>query len=145
MLIVGNIENEREILRRLRDLSDGALRDKLYGAVERGAAKVAVEAMLRSPKRTGALAVSIVTRGSKKTLSARVYADYPDTGRTRRSTTGKQAAGSREYYAMAMEYGTKRVRARPFLVPALEAKSAEILEDTNRAMEEALNDSGGHI
>ena len=138
MMILAHVDNEREELRRLRNLSEGVLRDKVYKAIESGAEKVAAEARLRAPKLTGALEASIKTRGSKRALNATVYADYPKTHKRRKKKTRKQAAGSRVYYALAMEYGTRHVSARPFLVPALEAKSKEIFEE----IQEPLNDAG---
>jgi hypothetical protein len=143
MLIVGNLINEKETLKKLRDLSEGVLRDKVYDALMIGADHVLAEAIVRVPFRTGALTNSLKMKGSKKTLSFSVFADYPNTGVVRKTTTSKQKAGSPEYYAVVVEYGSrKHVPAQPFLIPALEAKAKEILERIDRAKEEALNESG---
>jgi HK97 gp10 family phage protein len=145
MRITGHIDNEREVMNQLRNLADGVLRDRVYRALEEGGEQVAIEAMIRAPKRTGALAMSIKTKGNPKTLGVKVFADYPDTGRVRKTKTKKQKAGSREYYAIAVEYGTKHVRAQPFLMPAGEAKAKEIMESVKEAMEVALNDTVGTV
>ena len=50
-------------------------------------------------------------------IIARVFADYPKTGRVHKSSTKKQAAGAPDYYAFAIEYGTKHNKAYPFLKP----------------------------
>lgn len=56
-------------------------------------------------------------RRNASSVVARVFADYPKTGRVHKSSTKKQAKGSRDYYAFAIEYGTTRSRAYPFLKP----------------------------
>jgi HK97 gp10 family phage protein len=145
MRITGYIDNEREVMRQLRNLNDGVLRDKVYRAMEEAGEQIAAEARMRAPKRTGKLALSIKIFGNKKALTVKVYAGYPDTGRNRKKRTQKQKAGSREYYAMAMEYGTKHVKAQPFLMPAGEAKSQQIMEDITKATESALNDTVGSV
>jgi HK97 gp10 family phage protein len=145
MRITGYIDNEREVMNKLRDLKDGVLRERVYRAMEEAGEQIAIEAMMRAPNRTGALAMSIKSKGSLKSMSVKVFADYPNTGRVRKTKTKKQAAGSREYYAVAMEYGTKHVRAQPFLMPAGEAKAQQTLESIERAMEGALNDTVGSV
>jgi HK97 gp10 family phage protein len=143
--IRGYIDNEREVMRQLRNLEDGVLKDRVHEALVKGAESVAVEAMRRVPIRTGALLRSIKTRSSKKNLTAIVYADYPDSGAVRRSRTRHQRAGSRVYYAVAIEYGTKHIAAHPFLNPALEVKAPEILGSIDEAMEGALNATVGAV
>ena len=145
MKIVGYLDNDKKALRQLRELREGVLRDRVFEALEQGAQQVAEEAAFRAPKRTGALAKSIKMRANKKSMTARVYADYPNTGRTRKTKTRKQKAGAREYYAMAMEYGTRRVKAQPFLMPAGEAKAKAVMEGIENAMEDALHDTGSTV
>ncbi|MDR1943973.1 MAG: hypothetical protein LBQ19_04040 [Synergistaceae bacterium] len=145
MLIFARLENDKEVLNQLRELREGALRERVFAAIKSGAEKIAIDAILRAPVLTGALAGSIKTSSSRKALSAKIYADYPDNGRVRKTKTSKQKAGSREYYAMAVEYGTKRVRAQPFLMPAAQAKAAEVVEGIEKAMEDALNDTVGSV
>ena len=70
--------------------------------------------------RSGLLRESI----KSDSIVARVFADYPNTGRLHKTSTKKQAAGSLDYYAFAIEYGTKHNRAYPFLKP-----TANRLED----------------
>lgn len=145
MRIFGYVENEREVLRQLRELEDGVLREKVFGALQRGGEAVAAEARARVVVNTGRLKESIKVKGSKKTLSMKVEADYPKNAYTHKKKTKKQKAGSREYYAMAVEYGTRHVSARPFLMPAGEAKAQEITADVEKSMEEALHDTGSTL
>ncbi|MCQ4763230.1 HK97 gp10 family phage protein [Cloacibacillus evryensis] len=76
--------------------------------------------------RSGLLRESIkrTVRRRSDSIVARVFADYPNTGRLHKTSTKKQAAGSLDYYAFAIEYGTKHNRAYPFLKP-----TANRLED----------------
>ncbi|MDY2649153.1 MAG: HK97-gp10 family putative phage morphogenesis protein [Pyramidobacter porci] len=98
-----------------------ALGDEL----EKTGEEIRDEAKRLAPVRTGALRESIKKRVWRRNgrTTVKVLADYPKTGRYRKAKTRKQAAGSREYYAFAVEYGTKHVEAQPFLMPA--ARKAE--------------------
>jgi len=141
--ITAFLDNEKEVLKQLRELPEEALQKRVFKVFQDGGQEVKQEAKLRASVRTGALKDSIKVKGSLKTLSVTVYPDYPDTGRFRKSNTKKQKAGAREYYAFAIEYGTRKgVKARPFLFPAAEAKEHSITEKVNEAMEAALHDTG---
>jgi HK97 gp10 family phage protein len=122
------IVNKREILEKLKTLRKKTIRNKAYGALRTVADHVLAEAITRAPFKTGALVNSLKIRGNKKNLTMSVYADYPNTGVVRKTTTRKQKAGSPEYYAVVLEYGSKHIRAHPYLMPALESKSREIEE-----------------
>lgn len=145
MRIFGYVENEKEVLRKLRELEDGVLREKVFGALQRGGEAVAEEARARVVVDTGRLKESIKVRGYPKTPAVKVEADYPKNARLRKRKTRKQKAGSKEYYAMAVEYGTRHVPARPFLMPAGEAKARMITDEVEKALEEALHDVGSPV
>jgi HK97 gp10 family phage protein len=155
MRMTAFIDNEREVMKKLRELSDGALRSRVYRAMEEAGEQVAVEARIRAPRRTGALASSIKTFGNEKALTVKVYVGYPHTVKAPatpeegpkkpKKRAKKRAKKRREYYAMAVEYGTKHVRAQPFLFPALEAKARMIAESIDAAIEGALNDTVGSV
>lgn len=145
MRIFGYVENEKEVLRKLRELEDGVLREKVFGALQRGGEAVAEEARARVVVDTGRLKESIKVKSHSRTLSVKVEADYPKNARLRKRKTRKQKAGSKEYYAMAVEYGTRHVSARPFLMPAGEAKARMITDEVEKALEEALNDVGSPV
>lgn len=146
MKITCDMYYQKEALRQLRQLEDGVLRDRVFGAMQKGAERVEMEARSRVTVETGALRQSIKkTNGDKKNLTISVVADYPNTGRTRKTKTRKQKAGSKEYYAMAVEYGTRHMQAQPFLMPAGEAKAKELGGDLETAMEDALHDTGSSV
>lgn len=99
------------------------------------------EAKRLAPVRTGALRESIkkkVWRRSGQT-TVKVLADYPKTGKFRKTKTRKQVAGSKEYYAFAVEYGTKHVKAQPFLMPAARKAEDGLEKRVSSSMDVVLN------
>ncbi|MDO4952398.1 MAG: HK97 gp10 family phage protein [Synergistaceae bacterium] len=128
---------DRVVIEELRRLQDGVLADKIGGAVKKAAELIKDEAQKRVPVRTGALKNSIKAKMTAK-LRGKVFCDYPNTGRLRKTKTKKQAAGSKEYYAFAVEYGTRHVVEQPFLKPAAEAKAMEAADLIMDAMKEAV-------
>lgn len=123
-----------EELERLRQAPE-RLRKKVLEVLEERAEAVRADAASRAPVRTGALRRSIRKQVSEKTLVAKVYADYPETGED--SKKGRKKG--RKYYAFAVEYGTKRMAAKPFLYPAARAAEAR----TKTALEEVLKEVAG--
>lgn len=128
----------KEELDRLRQAPE-RLKAKAYKALEERAEAIRSDAASRAPVKTGALRRSIKKTVSEKTLTAKVFCDYPDTGGRNRRKTRKQAAGSRRYYAFAVEYGTKRMAAKPFLYPAARAAEGR----TKAMLEEILKEVAG--
>ncbi len=80
----------------------------------------------RCPKDTGALSESIRYTVSRRTLTAAVHAG------------GKVVNGVDTYYAHFIEYGTKKMSARPFLIPAGRAHEDETLEALTDALYKVL-------
>ena len=135
--VYSRLENEKRVIEQLRHLADGEVHDRVYEAIKRGAEVVAEEARMRAPVGTrpprkgvltGRLRRSIKVKETKKKESIYVEADYPENAGRRVRKTKKQAAGSKEYYAFAVEYGTRHMSAQPFLHPALEAKAGQVQE-----------------
>ena len=147
----GRLEGARDVIKSLEAFGEEALRDRVFEAIKSGAEAVADDARGRAPVGTreprkgagvGRLKASIkVTATKKRFISAKVEADYPRNAGTRKSKTKKQAAGSKEYYAFAVEYGTRKMAAQPFLAPALAAKGGQVFEKVERAMEEACREA----
>lgn len=147
----GRLQGAREVIESLKAFEDGTLKDRVFDAIKSGAEVVADDARARAPMGTreprkgagvGRLKASIkVTATKKRFISAKVEADYPRNAGTRKSKTRKQAAGSKEYYAFAVEYGTRKMAAQPFLAPALAAKGGQVFEKVERAMEEACREA----
>lgn len=135
------LEGAQDVIRALQNLGDEAIQGRLREAIKTGAEIVAEDAKGRVPVRTGRLKASIKTRIPKKGLTAKVEADYPAGGKVRKTRTKKQKAGSREYYAFAVEYGTRKMAAQPFMAPALAAKAPRVMQKIEAALEEACREA----
>jgi len=144
VFINARLENGQTVIEKLRELADGEIKARVYKTLLQGSEIVAAEARRRAPVgtrpsrkgvSTGRLRRSIKTfsnANDKKRAIVRIAADYPEQAGIRKSKTRKQAAGSKEYYAFAVEYGTRKMSAQPFLNPALEAKSSEVTKSAEK-------------
>ena len=133
-----------KLYKKFERLQRKELRDKTYERLRKLTDIVMEEAKRRAPVKTGALRDSIKARTWKRRRSYNkmrgvVYADYPETSRRTKRKTKKQAAGARVYYAFAVEYGTRHMKARPFLRPALASKSPTIEHEMNDMLKEAFD------
>jgi HK97 gp10 family phage protein len=146
----GRLEGAQDVIRALQDFGDEIVQEKMREAVKAGAEVVAEDARTRAPMGTreprkgagvGRLKASIKVKMTKRGISAKVEADYPRNAGTRKSTTKKQKAGSKEYYAFAVEYGTRKMEAQPFMAPALAAKTPAVWGKMERALEEACREA----
>ena len=126
----------------LKDVRETVLKEKVMKHLSDSADAVRDEAKRIVPVKTGHLRDSIKARNTRGKLESAVYCDYPDNGKVRKSSTEKQTAGARDYYAFAVEYGTKRTQAQPFLKPAVKNKRQEIDAGMEAAMKEAMPDNG---
>lgn len=147
----GRLEGSQEVVRALQNFGDTIIQEKLREAVKSGAESVAEDARTRAPMGTreprkgagtGRLKASIKVKLAKKGISAKVEADYPRNAARRKNKTKKQKAGAREYYAFAVEYGTRKMEAQPFMAPALAAKAPQVYDKMRSAMEEACREAG---
>lgn len=88
---------------------------------------------------------TVKVRGGVHTISKEGDAPNTDTGTLQRSLQ-TEIKGSDVYvgtandYAPHLEYGTKKMKPRPFLLPALRAKSSDILELLKGAVKKGLPD-----
>lgn len=141
MRIEAQLEGADEVMRKLRELSKNTVKKKVKKAVSDGADIVRDEAKRLVPVNTGRLRESIIARTAKRGISGIVIADYPKDAGVRKSKTRKQAAGSQEYYAFAVEYGTRIMAAQPFMRPAMLNKREEVGRLIENALEEAANEA----
>ena len=156
------LENDETVLRELRNLADGVVKDRVQAAILSGAELVAQEARMRAPVGTrpprkgagvGRLRKSIRVKGiavksSKHEVGAYVEADYPENARIRARVPSQKRrgkAGYKEYYAFAVEYGTGKMAAQPFLNPALEAKAKEVQDKIASALDELCKETDRKI
>ena len=150
VFVYASLEGERQTVDELRRLSDGEVQERVKLALLRGGEIVAQEARMRAPEgtrpprkgvKTGRLKRSIVMKEQKKKQDVIVEASYPENAGRRVRKTKKQAAGSKEYYAFAVEYGTHKMTAQPFLHPALEAKSAQVMEEVSEELDKLCDEA----
>ena len=129
-----------DLVMSLRKISDEGLHEKVGQAIDDAADVVLEEAKRRVKFVTGALRDSLKKRVSRKNLYAKIEADYPKgTGRYVRTKKGEDRTRE-HYYAFAVEYGTRRNEAQPFLHPAVEAKEEGVLDIVNLAIEKAIDE-----
>lgn len=129
-----------KLLKAFKELPE-KMNKALGDELEKTGEEIRDEAKRLAPVRTGALRESIKKRAWRRNgrTTVKVLADYPKTGRYRKAKTRKQAAGSEEYYAFAVEFGTKNQQERPFLRPAANKVEEGLGNKVSHQMELVLN------
>lgn len=117
-----NISGIDSVTSMIDNFAEG-LGKRLEHGLARGGAEVAGEARDRCPKST------------EKTRPGGIH------GELKRSITSHTEGmhceiGTNKEYAMYVEYGTCKMAARPYLVPALEAKADEVVQIIKEAVNE---------
>ena len=113
--------NSTRILRALKECPQ-VMEKVIAEELDKTAELIVAEAKRLAPVDTGALRDSIKkTKTSVRNgrIRTKVFADYPKGKGVHKTKTKKQVKGARAYYAFAVEYGTKHMKARPFLKPAV--------------------------
>jgi HK97 gp10 family phage protein len=135
-----NIGGVPELQHALRDLTD-KLKKQVVRAALRDAARPAVKAakaLARQNSRTGLVAKSIRVFGSKRARqSAGEYGVFIRVARLKgaqikafKMKTGKSARANPNdpFYWRFLEFGTRKMRARPFLLPGWQRESGRAVE-----------------
>jgi HK97 gp10 family phage protein len=153
------------LLQSLRQLPKDLQGKPVPAGMRRGGNLIRDEARRRVPRASGFLAKQIVTRraGAKDRRKASVgiggeyftvgvrtgkKVKYANTKRNRRQgRAGKLYEQSGwAYYWRFLEFGTKDMRARPFLTPAAEARGAQaaqlMIDETRNAIEKIMKARG---
>ena len=142
------IEGLADLERALRELPDRVAKNGLRVSVYAGAKVIRDEARQRAPKAAQALGPNQPPPGTLK--RSVIMKHVPElSGQTRQTffvlvrhgkkyrKQGKKGNLSQDaWYWRFVEFGTRKMRARPFLRPALEAKRREAVQ----AMKECLAD-----
>ena len=118
-----HIENGRELAEAISKLEKKVAKAVLEDGVQAGGETLSEEAARLAPKDTGRLASSIRPEKIKSNNEMAMVAVGP---------TGKV------HHALLVEFGTKKMPAQPFLVPATEAKREDIINDITNAMRKAI-------
>jgi HK97 gp10 family phage protein len=121
-----------KLIRDMKSLSPKLQRRGLVQALRKGMAPVRESAKARAPVDTGALKNAIIVRANNKLGKRNGGAamqvgirggakEYKDNSRNRRmGRVGKSfEQGGNQFYFRFLEFGTSKLAARPFLVPAL--------------------------
>lgn len=137
------VEDTTGIKKKLKRLYSFEVDERMFKALKRGGRIVRAEAKARAvvgsrePYKgagTRRLKKSLRVRTSSKKQTVKVQAWYPKNPRVWEKSQRK------EYYAFAIEYGTRKQTAKPFLHPALEAKKNEIEKIIQKEFEDLIND-----
>ncbi len=147
--VYGKLDGEQEVLKILRKARKELVDAKIIEALKAGGELIKDEAMRRAPVgsrpprrgvRTGRLKRSLQVYNGfneimlKKFKRIQVEAWYPENAMRYKNGAKHRAAGAFEYYAFAVEHGTKFRGAQPFLEPAMKAKRRYV----NKFVREAL-------
>ena len=137
-MLTTKVVGDKEILADLRKNFPGKIGDKVFGAITDGVNLIRGEAKRRVPVDTGRLRFSLSARAFRDKMYGVVYADYPKNRALHKSTTKRQKAGTPDYYAMCVEYGTRRQKAQPFLIPAAKKLRPWITKQIKQVMAGAI-------
>lgn len=129
------IDGEKEALAELRKAAAGGFRKAVEAAIDDSLEIIADEARRLVPVRTGRLKRSIKTKRRKNGLSGDIYCDYPQPQDKKKTRKGKK-----EYYAFAVEKGSKKrnMKPQPFLFPAVDNTQKKVEERMMKVLEEAM-------
>lgn len=140
----------RDVVQRMRSLSNKLQKQIARKAIAEGAEIIRKEALSRVSVRTGLLKSNIIKKSLRSRNPGRVSyvvgarrakAVYGNTkANVRKGRAGKSYWGkSSSYYAHMVEFGTRKMRARPFLRPAFESKKNAAFEAINQRIVNELD------
>jgi HK97 gp10 family phage protein len=140
------VEGLAELAKALRELPDRVAKNGLRVSVYAGAKVIRDEARLRAPKATESLGPNQPPPGTLKrsvimkhipelsSLTRQTFFVTVRHGKKYRNQGKKGNLSQDAWYWRFVEFGTRKMRARPFLRPALESKR----HDAVQAMKERL-------
>jgi HK97 gp10 family phage protein len=123
-----SVEGLDREMQRLSDLLPPATQ---RAALLDGAKVLRQEVIAASPRRTGALSRSIYARAGSAGAAPAAFVAAAIPGKGRRMTNNA-------YYARFLEYGTKKMRAHPFMAVSLELRRSEVLSAIKNRLERAV-------
>lgn len=126
------VEGAEELLKLFEELPDEA-RDILSDATKEGAKIVLQKAKIKAPVRSGGLKKSLdITELKIRKQTAKGWRVY---------SKGVRKGGVK--YGFAVETGTSRMRAKPFIRPAYDESEKIVVETINDKIFEKLDDKWG--
>lgn len=144
--IVLNFKDIRKALEKLpKNVSKRVVRRALYA----GATVVRDAARAKVPVQTGALRASIVARASSPSTKASSLGGnelVASVGIARKKfLRGKRKGKYPRRYAHIVEFGSRRMAARPFMRPALDTQIDSILGTIAAKMREGINEEAARL
>lgn len=132
-----------ELRKNLADIESKIQREVVKAKI--GAGKLVEGEARRSIQTPSDSGRTVKVRGGVHLISKEGEAPNTDTGALQRSLQTEVKGndvyvGTANKYAPHLEYGTKNMKPRPFLLPALRAKSSDILELLKGAVKKGLPD-----
>ncbi len=127
-----------DIIRALRKLSDKVEKKIARKAVRAGTKLIAAEIKTRAPQDTGILKRSVSVRAARRRRRGVISMNaifnmrkYPQlvsfSAGSRTNLSSRKFEGKRYFYPAALEYGTSKMKARPFVRPAWDSKKNQAL------------------
>lgn len=134
------IEGLEDVLAAMAALPDSITKNAAPFAMRKGANVIAKEAASRAPVRTGNLKKLIAVRKRKRKPAdvAIAYSvgvlggaasTYGDTkGNRKKQRVGKMLQEQNAYYWRFLEFGTEKMKAKPFLRPAFDSAGEDAID-----------------
>ena len=144
------VEGLTELAKALRELPDRVAKNGLRVSVYAGAKVIRDEARLRAPKATESLGPNQPPPGTLKrsvimkhipelsSLTRQTFFVTVRHGKKYRKQGKKGNLSQDAWYWRFVEFGTRKMRARPFLRPALEAKRRDAVQAMKERLAERL-------
>lgn len=147
-----NLQGLDQVVQKLESMTPELKKKALRNAVGKGASIIRKSATAKAPKDTGAMAknirVQFASRTTRKTgditFRVGVRGGAQQAGsRTRYATTKKGrktalAVGSSTWYWRLVEFGTQKMRARPFMRNAMADSSEAVFRNVGNDIEKAI-------
>ena len=148
-----NLEGLDQVLEKLEGITPDLRKKSLRNAVGKGAAIIRKDATARAPKRTGAMAknirVQFASRTSKRTgdmvfrIGVRGGAQQPGSttqfAKSKKAKKSSIAEGSSTWYWRLVEFGTQKMRARPFMRPAMTGSAEKVFSSLATDLDKAID------
>lgn len=136
---VQEIKGLRELSRALRELPARVARNDLQAATAAGARVIRDEAKMRAPIYTGSVSDGHPKPGTlRKSIILKAIRELSNNVRRvvfvtvrhgkKFQSVGKKNANMDAFYWRFVEFGTKKMRAQPFMRPAFEARKRDAVE-----------------
>lgn len=147
------IDGVEPVIQKLQSLTPDLKRKALRNAVGRGASIIRKSATSRAPEDTGAMSknirVQFASRTTRRTgdmtfrVGVRGGAQKPGSktrfARTKKAKRSAIAEGSSTWYWRLVEFGTQKMRARPFMRLAMASSAESVFRSIGSDLDKAID------